>query len=106
MTDLQLDQRLTPAANLHEQSFALAITKHGLFGDDALGLSFSRPAPSLAGSLAGLLPHLDGLLVDRVTSAGGRRGGDRGTLRFGRGGVPGLRYLVLAGSQWLCPVGG
>lgn len=50
----QLDQRLTPAANLHEQSFAFAITKHGLFGDDALGLSFSRPAPSLAGSLAGL----------------------------------------------------
>ena len=50
----QLDQRLTPAASLHEQSFALAITKHGLFGDDALGLSFSRPAPSLAGSLAGL----------------------------------------------------
>ena len=50
----QLDQRLTPAANLHEQSFAFAITKHGLFGDDAVGLAFSQPAPSLAGSLAGL----------------------------------------------------
>ncbi len=55
----QLDQRLTPAANLHEQSFAFAITKHGLFGDDALGLSFSRPAPSLAGSLAGLSASSD-----------------------------------------------
>src|SRR5206468_5667393 len=49
----QLDQRLAPSTNLHEQSFAFAITKHGLFGDDALGLSFSRPAPSL-GTLAGL----------------------------------------------------
>ena len=55
----QLDQRLTPGANLHEQSFALAITKHGLFGDDALGLSFSQPAPSLAGSLAGLSASSD-----------------------------------------------
>jgi hypothetical protein len=55
----QLDQRLTPAANLHEQSFAFAITKHGLFGDDALGLSFSRPAPSLAGSLASLSASSD-----------------------------------------------
>jgi hypothetical protein len=55
----QLDQRLAPAANLHEQSFAFAITKHGLFGDDALGLSFSRPAPSLAGSLAGLSASSD-----------------------------------------------
>jgi hypothetical protein len=55
----QLDQRLTPAANLHEQSFAFAITKHGLFGDDALGLSFSQPPPSLAGSMAGLSASTD-----------------------------------------------
>ncbi len=49
----QLDQRDGgPAANLHEQSYSFAIAKHGLFGDDALGLSFSRPAPSMAGSFA------------------------------------------------------
>lgn len=50
----QLDQRDTAAAPaaLHEQSYSFAIAKHGLFGDDALGLSFSRPAPSLANSFA------------------------------------------------------
>lgn len=49
----QLDQRLGgPATNLHEQSYSFAIAKHGLFGDDALGLAFSRPAPSMAGSFA------------------------------------------------------
>jgi hypothetical protein len=55
----QLDQRIGPATNLHEQSFSFAITKHGLFGDDAVALSFSRPAPSLAGSLAGLSAATD-----------------------------------------------
>jgi hypothetical protein len=39
---------------LHEQSYSVAIAKHGVFGDDALGLSFSRPAPSMAGSFAAL----------------------------------------------------
>ena len=49
----QLDQRYgAGATNLHEQSYSFAIAKHGLFGDDALGLSFSRPAPSMAGSFA------------------------------------------------------
>lgn len=49
----QLDQRDTSApASLHEQSYSFAIAKHGLFGDDALGLSFSRPAPSMAGPFA------------------------------------------------------
>jgi hypothetical protein len=47
--------QLEPRANfgggtLHEQAYSLAIAKHGVFGDDALGLSFSRPAPSMAGS--------------------------------------------------------
>ena len=42
----QLDQRsAAPALDTH--SYALAIAKHGLFGDDALGFSFSRPAPSM-----------------------------------------------------------
>lgn len=46
----QLDQRgglANGPATLHEQSYSLAIAKHGLFGDDALGLSLSRPAPSM-----------------------------------------------------------
>ena len=52
----QLDQRggLNSAA-LNEQSYSIAIAKHGLFGDDALGLSFSRPAPSMAGSFTSLI---------------------------------------------------
>jgi hypothetical protein len=50
----QLDQRdASPSTTLHEQSYSFAIAKHGLFGDDALGLSFSRPAPSLAGGFSG-----------------------------------------------------
>jgi hypothetical protein len=51
----QLDQRGSASAtNLHEQAYAIAIAKHGLFGDDAVGLSFSQPAPSMAGSFSSL----------------------------------------------------
>jgi hypothetical protein len=53
----QLDPRTNYFAGtgaLHEQSYSVAIAKHGLFGDDALGLSFSRPAPSMTGSFASL----------------------------------------------------
>ncbi|HEY0266551.1 MAG TPA: hypothetical protein VGC16_07350, partial [Rhizomicrobium sp.] len=51
----QLDQRgSAAAANLREQSYAIAIAKHGLFGGDAVGLSFSQPAPSMAGSFSSL----------------------------------------------------
>ena len=52
----QLDPRGSyfGGGTLHEQSYSAAITKHGVFGDDALGLSFSRPAPSMAGSFAAL----------------------------------------------------
>jgi hypothetical protein len=50
----QLDRRDGAGpVSLHEQSYSFAIAKHGLFGDDALGLSFSRPAPSLANNFAG-----------------------------------------------------
>ena len=41
----QLDQRAAPALDTH--SYALAIAKHGLFGDDTLGFSFSRPSPAM-----------------------------------------------------------
>jgi hypothetical protein len=51
----QLDPRVDfVGATLHEQSYAIAIAKRGVFGDDALGLSFSRPAPSMAGSFSSL----------------------------------------------------
>lgn len=51
----QLDLRGGAVSEQREQSYAFAITKHGLFGDDALGLSLSQPAPSMAGSFASLL---------------------------------------------------
>jgi hypothetical protein len=51
----QLDARANfPGANLREQSYSFAITKRGVFGDDALGLSYSRPAPSMTGTLSAL----------------------------------------------------
>ncbi len=45
----QLD--LKPGANgaetsLHAQAYGIAVAKHGLFGNDALGVALSRPAPS------------------------------------------------------------
>jgi hypothetical protein len=43
----QLDQRLTPAPQSDNRSYSIAIAKHGLFGDDAVGFSFSRPAPGM-----------------------------------------------------------
>lgn len=51
----QLDQRNGLGTSLREQSYGFAIAKHGVFGDDTLGLSLSRPAPSMAGSLASLV---------------------------------------------------
>ena len=39
----QLDQRST-APSIDAHSYSIAIAKHGLFGEDALGFSFSRPA--------------------------------------------------------------
>jgi hypothetical protein len=39
----QLDLR-SAASSVPSQSYSFSIAKHGLFGDDALGLSFSQPA--------------------------------------------------------------
>jgi len=51
----QLDPRAgLGGGTLREQSYSVAIAKRGVFGDDALGLSFSRPAPSMAASLSSL----------------------------------------------------
>ncbi len=45
----QLDLR-SGQTTADEQSYSIAIAKRGLFGDDAMGFAFSRPAPSLMGS--------------------------------------------------------
>jgi hypothetical protein len=55
----QLDQRAQPADG---QSYSIAIAKHGLFGDDALGFSLSRNGQGVVGnsldlsSISGLPP--------------------------------------------------
>ena len=33
-------------SELHMESYGIAVAKHGLFGNDALGVAFSRPAPN------------------------------------------------------------
>jgi hypothetical protein len=43
----QLDQRAAPALAADTRSYSIAIAKHGLFGDDALGFSFSKPMPGV-----------------------------------------------------------
>jgi hypothetical protein len=59
----QLDQR-SQASSVDTRSYSIAIAKHGLFGEDALGLSLSRPALGLpnngfsAVSASGDLPPL------------------------------------------------
>jgi len=59
----QLDQR-SQASSIDTRSYSIAIAKHGLFGEDALGLALSRPALGLpnsgfnAVSTSGNLPPL------------------------------------------------
>ena len=43
----QLDRRAAPAKAADTRSYSIAIAKHGLFGDDALGFSFSKPMPGV-----------------------------------------------------------
>ena len=62
----QLDPRGSLASSggtLHEQSYSFAIAKHGVFGNDALGVAFSAPAPSLAGTFSSLTSAGDMPLV-------------------------------------------
>ena len=70
----QLDLRGAIPSETREQSYSFAITKHGLFGDDSLGLSLSRPAPSMAGSFSSLLGSSDlpPLVVGRGQTLAGR----------------------------------
>ena len=43
----QLDQKGDALTEIDSHSYSIAIAKHGLFGADALGFSFSHPSPSL-----------------------------------------------------------
>jgi hypothetical protein len=49
--DLRPADNLLAAETAHGRSFGVAIAKHGLFGDDALGLAVSRPPPLSYGSV-------------------------------------------------------
>ena len=87
----QLDLKpgaVSTEANLHTQAYGIAVAKHGLFGNDALGVALSRPAPSYAAGsftsgtsndlqffgrdklFAGTAPETD-IEVGYVTSFGG-----------------------------------
>jgi hypothetical protein len=70
----QLDLRGGAVGETREQSYSFSITKHGLFGDDSLGLSLSQPAPSMAGSFSSLLGggDLPPLVVGRGQTLAGR----------------------------------
>ncbi len=53
----QLDLRaanslVTSADTLHSRSYGIAVAKHGLFGDDSLGLSVSRPIEVYSGNVS------------------------------------------------------
>jgi hypothetical protein len=37
-------------SEMHMHSYGIAVAKHGLFGNDALGVAFSRPAPNYGNS--------------------------------------------------------
>ena len=43
----QLDQKGGSPTEIDSHAYSIAIAKHGLFGADAVGFSFSRPSPSL-----------------------------------------------------------
>ena len=60
----QLDLRpgfTTAATTLHSQAYGFALAKHGLFGNDALGVAYSHPAPGYG---MDTLPSLDAMQPD------------------------------------------
>ena len=46
----QLDQKNGSLTSIEGQSYSIAIAKHGVFGQDAVGFSLSRPSPVLLGN--------------------------------------------------------
>jgi hypothetical protein len=71
----QLDQRSlgAGAAALREQSYSLAIAKHGLFGDDSLGLALSRPAPGLVSAFGVASEGEPALVISQNPALSGNR---------------------------------
>lgn len=62
----QLRQRDGVATSLDAQTFAITVAKRGVFGDDAVGFSLSRPAPGSIGpfnSLTGAAGDLPSVMV-------------------------------------------
>lgn len=51
----QLRQNEGAATSLDAQTFAITVAKRGVFGDDAVGFSLSRPAPGSIGGLGSLV---------------------------------------------------
>ena len=64
-------------------AYSIAIAKHGLFGDDTLGLSYSRPAPSMAGSLSSLMGSGDPPLVVAAPSLAPGRAATEDDIQLG-----------------------
>ena len=54
--------------DLHNRSYGLAIAKHGLFGDDSIGLAVSRPLESASSGIdlgaASIADPFDGLMAE------------------------------------------
>ena len=48
----QLNQRTGFSGSIDSQAYSITVAKHGVFGDDAVGFSLSRPAPGMIGSFA------------------------------------------------------
>jgi len=48
----QLNQRSGFSGSFESQAYSITVAKHGVFGDDAVGFSLSRPAPGMIGSFA------------------------------------------------------
>jgi hypothetical protein len=71
----QLDQRINLGGQQRDQVYTIAIAKHGLFGEDALGLSVSRPTPGLSNSFSSLIGSgdLPPLIVGNGQALAGRR---------------------------------
>ena len=57
----QLRQRDGVATSLDAQTFAITVAKRGVFGSDAVGFSFSRPAPGSVGGFGSLVSSTDDL---------------------------------------------
>lgn len=83
----QLDRKgVAGVSMVREQSYSLAIAKHGLFsGNDSLGIAFTRPAPSMAGSFSSLMGSGDApaLVISQSPSLGVGRAAQENDISVG-----------------------